>query len=166
MGAAILLESLKHEDRFCAVAAESSFADLRSGVYSRVSGLVRAGPWLGQTLLRLPIECGLLYARWRYGADLASVSPRNAVAGSHIPVLLIHGLKDTNIVPDNSRAIWTARPSGTQLWEVPGAEHCGARAAAPAEFDRRILGWFNDHGPAFNVPSFRVCWSLKERPSC
>jgi hypothetical protein len=28
------------------------------------------------------------------------------------------------------------------LWEVPGADHCGAQGAGPAEFEHRVIAWF------------------------
>ena len=63
-------------------------------------------------------------------------------SGSGAPLLLIHGMNDVNLRPHNSREILAARPAGTQLWEVPGAGHTGARQAVGAEFDRRVLDYF------------------------
>jgi len=63
------------------------------------------------------------------------------VAGTTIPVLLIHGEIDSNIPVRHSRLIH-ARAPNAQLWEVPGADHCGAISTAPQEFDERLLGWF------------------------
>jgi len=31
------------------------------------------------------------------------------------------------------------------LWKVPGAVHTGAYAAAPAEFERRVVNWMVSH---------------------
>jgi pimeloyl-ACP methyl ester carboxylesterase len=76
MGAAILLQSLAYENRFCAVAAESSFSDFREGAYDRVSGYLRVRPWVAKTLFRPSIEFGITYARLRYGLDLSAASPQ------------------------------------------------------------------------------------------
>lgn len=146
MGAAILLESLKSEKRFCAVAAESPFADFREGAYDRVSHYTGSATTVGaRTLLRPTIEIGVLYARLRYGLDLASVSPREAVAESDTPVLLIHGKMDMNLRPRNSELIHAASPEHSELWEVPMAAHCGAWSTVPQEFETRLLGWFAKH---------------------
>lgn len=144
-GGAILLQSLKREKRFCAVAAESAFADFRSAAFDQTAALLGGGTWLGRTLFRLPIEFALAYARLRYGLELTEASPRAAVASTRTRVLLIHGLNDTNIRPYNSRAIFAARPAFTQLWEVPGSGHCQARETAPQEFDRKLFAWFSTH---------------------
>lgn len=141
MGAAILLQSLEYENRFCAVAAESSFSDFREGAYDRVSGHLRVRPWVAKTVFRPSIEFGIIYARLRYQLDLTTASPQHAVQGSSIPVLLIHGEEDTNIWPRNSEAIHRANPK-TELWLVPNAAHCGAWQASPSEFESRLLTWF------------------------
>jgi hypothetical protein len=91
--------------------------------------------------VRPTVEIAFLRVRWRYGLDLQLVSPEDAVARSHIPVLLIHGQVDGNIPVRHSRAIHGAAPQ-TVLWEVPGADHCGAISTAPQEFEARVLGWF------------------------
>jgi len=99
------------------------------------------GPWVGRVPLRPLVEIAFLRARWKYGLDMRRVSPEDTVARSHIPVLLIHGQIDGNIPVRHSRAIHGAAPQ-TVLWDVPGADHCGAIAAAPREFESRVLGWF------------------------
>ncbi|MCU1284390.1 MAG: Dipeptidyl aminopeptidase/acylaminoacyl-peptidase-like protein [Acidobacteriales bacterium] len=142
MGAAIILQSLASESRFCAVAAESSFATFRDGAYDRVSGMLQSRPWIAKTIFRPAIEIGILYARLRYSLNLNQVSPEHAVSGSNTPVLLIHGVEDVNIWPRNSKAIHNANPR-TDLWLVPRAAHCGAWQASPQEFETRLLRLFS-----------------------
>jgi uncharacterized protein len=84
---------LRSETRFCAVAAESPFATFREIGYDRLGQSFHAGPWLGRTLLRPIIEIAFLYARWKYRLNFEQVSPEDAVAGTKVPVFLIHGTK-------------------------------------------------------------------------
>ena len=142
LGAALVLESLRTQPRFCAVVAESPFATFREVAFDRVGEKFDAGPWLGRTLLRPVVEAGLLYTRARYGVDLALANPVDAVASTHVPVLLIHGMADRNIPPQNSEEMHARNPRDMVLWEVPRAGHCGAVNAAPEEFNRRVLQWF------------------------
>jgi pimeloyl-ACP methyl ester carboxylesterase len=144
MGAAELLQSLDTHPHFCAVAAESPFANFREIAYDRMGQPFHLGPWLGRTLLRPVVEIAFLRARWKYGLDMSKVSPENSVAASHTPVFLIHGQIDSNIPVRHSRLIHAAAPA-TQLWEVPNADHCGAIGAAPEEFQSRVLRWLTDH---------------------
>ena len=144
MGAAQLLQSLDTRPNFCAVAAESPFANFREIAYDRMGQPFHLGPWLGRTLLRPIIEVAFLRARWKYGLNMETISPEDSVASTNIPVLLIHGQIDSNIPVRHSRAIHAHAPD-TQLWEVPLADHCGASSTAPKEFERRVLAWFGPH---------------------
>jgi uncharacterized protein len=146
MGAAQLLQSLGAGTHFCAVAAESSFADFREIAYDRMGQPFHLGPWVGRTVLRPMVESAFLRARWKYGLDMNRVSPANAGAATTTPILLIHGQIDSNIPVRHSQMIHSHNPA-TQLWEVPGADHCGAIGTAPEEFERRLLGWYGAHMP-------------------
>jgi alpha-beta hydrolase superfamily lysophospholipase len=142
MGAAQILQSLQTETHFCAVAAESPFASFREIAYERMGQFVGTGPWIGRSLLRPAVEISFLYARWRYGLDFERASPRDAVAETKVPVLLIHGASDRNISIRHSREIQSMNPS-VILWEVPGANHCGAMSMAPQQFESKLVGWFS-----------------------
>jgi uncharacterized protein len=144
MGAAQLLQSLASDTHFCAVAAESPFANFREIAYDRMGQPFHAGPWVGRTLLRPLVEVAFLRARWQFNLDMERVSPEDAVAATQIPVLLIHGQVDGNIPVRHSRQIRCGNPN-VVLWEVPDANHCEAITVAPKEFERRILNWFSTH---------------------
>ncbi len=144
MGAAELLNALPKIPEFCAVVAEGSFSSFREAAYDRMGQGFGTGAWLGRTLLRPAIDEGMLYARLRYGVDLWQASPERAVASSHVPVLLIHGLADTNLPPRHSERIKATDPD-VVLWEPPNAGHCGASGAEPAEYEHRVVGWFDSH---------------------
>jgi len=154
MGAGLLLESLRTTPGFCAVVAESTFASFREASYDRLGEKLGAGAGAGRTLLRPAVEAGFLYARWRYGVDLEQASPQNAVAASRVPVLLIHGLKDTNLPPRHSEMIVahsSSRNPAVVLWEPSEAGHCGAAGAEPEEFEHRVVVWFQSHPPPHSM---------------
>ena len=157
MGASQLLEALEVDSRFCAVVAESPFANFREIAYDRMGQPFHAGPWVGRTILRPLVEVAFLRARWKYHVDMEQVSPMDAIAKSPLlahtrsekwdtqtqtPVLLIHGKVDSNIPVRHSELILEKDPK-VVLWEVPGADHCGAIAVAPKEFAQRVIDWFS-----------------------
>jgi len=144
MGAAILLQSAAVEPRFCAIVAESSFSSFREASYDRIGQWFGAGPWLGRSVLRPALTFGFAYAALRYGVDLERVSPASAVADTRIPILLIHGLADTNLPPRHSESIEAGNPA-VVLWEPVNAGHCGASTASPAEYEHRVLDWLESH---------------------
>lgn len=141
MGGAQLLQSLDAGAPFCAVVAESSFANFREIAYDRMGQPFGLGPWVGRWVLRPLVEVAFLRARWKNGMDMESVSPEAAAARTEVPVLLIHGMRDTNIPVRHSREIHAVAPR-TLLWEVAGADHCEAMRVTPAEFENRVVGWF------------------------
>jgi dipeptidyl aminopeptidase/acylaminoacyl peptidase len=96
------------------------------------------------------VDLGFLYLRLKYGLNMEDASPEQAVVGLKTPVLLIHGLDDTNIPPNHSDLIRAKNPASIIVWKVPGAVHTGAHAAAPKEFDRRVLEWFAAHSAPAN----------------
>ena len=142
MGAAQLLQSLDTHPHFCAVAAESPFANFREIAYDRMGQPFRLGPWVGQTVLRPLVEIAFLRARLKYNVDMQNISPQNSAAATTIPILLIHGEVDSNIPLRHSLRIHAHAPN-TQLWQVPAADHCGALSTAPQEFESRLLSWFS-----------------------
>ena len=141
MGASLLLQSLESGARFCAVVAESPFSTFREIAFDRMGQPFHLGPWVGRTVSRPVVEIGFLLARWKYGLLMDEISPEDAAANSQVPILLVHGQIDSNIPVRHSRAIH-ARAPRTVLWEVPGADHCGAMSVAPQEFETRVLQWF------------------------
>jgi pimeloyl-ACP methyl ester carboxylesterase len=153
MGAAQLLQALRPDSHFCAVVAESPFASLREITYDRFGQFFHTGPWLGRTLFRPAVEVAFIYAHAKYGFDLTTVSPENAVAATTIPVLLIHGQVDHNIPVRHSRLIQSRNPR-VVLWEVPNADHCGALGAAPSEFENRLIEWFQNWRSEPKVSTF------------
>jgi len=145
LGGAVLIESLSKERRFRAIAAECPYADFESVAEDRVARRISGPAFLARPLADGLVWSGLLYARVKYGVNLADGSPEAALAGTSTPVLLIHGLNDEKTSPEHSRRLLAANPRVTSLWLVPGAGHTGAFGTAPEEFRKRVLGWFAAH---------------------
>lgn len=146
-GAALVLQSLAAEPRYCAVVAESSFSTAREMSYERVSGPLHVGPWFGHTIGWPVLQSALIYAKARYHVDLLLPSPLVAVQHSRVPVLLIHGERDRSISSRHGFILAGAAPDRVQLWIVPNAGHTQAWAADHQAFEMRVLGWFAAHQP-------------------
>jgi pimeloyl-ACP methyl ester carboxylesterase len=137
MGASILLESLPSEPRFRALVADCPFATFEEVAYDRLAqrGVIVPFSW---PIVRI----GFLYARLRYGLNLREASPAAAVRATKVPILLIHGMEDANILPRHSRELHALNPAMTQLWEVPGADHVASLGTAPLQYQRKVTAWF------------------------
>lgn len=143
MGAAIVLQSTRRTP-FCAVVAESPFADFRQIAYIRVGQIFHSGEWVGFAL-RPTVELALVYGKLKRGVYLANAAPDKEVRQTRVPILLIHGLQDSNIPARQSELIRAQNPEHIVIWEVPGADHCGASSVEPEQFRERVLSWFNSH---------------------
>jgi pimeloyl-ACP methyl ester carboxylesterase len=144
LGGAALIEASALRPQFRAIAAECSYADLRSVAEYRVQHLSGLPAPLVAPFAKLLVAGSMLYARLIYGLDFRGASPLAAVSRTSTPVLLIHGVLDTETPCWHSQMLARANPK-TVLWLVPNAGHTAAYSANPAEFQRQVLGWFARH---------------------
>jgi len=147
LGAGILLQSLMVENRFRAIVAESPFASLRRVSVDRVAQRLPVPAVLGNLIATPLVWSGFVYARAKYDVNLWRASPEDVLSGTSTPVLLIHGLEDTNIYPTHSETLASKNPRNVKLWLVPGAHHMTVFSTAPVEYESKLLGWFADHTP-------------------
>ncbi|HVL53430.1 MAG TPA: alpha/beta fold hydrolase, partial [Vitreimonas sp.] len=119
--------------RIVAVVGDSVAAALPSVVASRVPG----GPLRGiisKSLFRA--------ASRRVGGDIRATEPARIIGlVERVPLLLIHGDADSMLpIRDGRRLAALAGPSA-EHWIVPGAEHSGAHATAPAAYEARVTAF-------------------------
>jgi fermentation-respiration switch protein FrsA (DUF1100 family) len=131
MGGGVLLQSLAVEHRFSTVIAESPFADFRDIAEYRVAQRMPfAGP-MAYGFAKPFVRSGFLCARWRYGMDFDAASPADVVGNVSTPILLIHGLEDTNIPPKHSRVLASLNPKAITFVAGAGSRaHRSARDGA------------------------------------
>lgn len=135
MGAGILLQAAGPGTKLRAVVAESPFASFRMVANYRV------GQQIG-FISPVFVEAAFFYAQLKFNLNFNDASPLKQVVNAGVPILLIHGTADTNIPIEHTRRLAAANPTRIQVWEVPGGDHVNASSRAPAEFERRVLGWF------------------------
>jgi fermentation-respiration switch protein FrsA (DUF1100 family) len=144
LGAAVLIQASALKPLFRAIVAECAYTDLRTIAIYRVREYLSFPRWLSGVVAEVVVAGGLAYARARYGINLAEASSLASVKKVNTPVLLIHGKNDVETPPFHSKRLAEASPSAV-LWLVPNAGHTKASAAAPEEFQRRVLAWFAQH---------------------
>jgi uncharacterized protein len=145
LGGAVLIQSLAVEPRFSAIVAECSFSSFERIARDRVAERIPLPREIGRLLAAPLVWAAFVYAHLKYGLDFRDASPEAALARSRTPVLLIHGLNDTQTPPEHSKILAASNPQSTKLWLVPGAGHTGAFGAAPREFQERVLGFFETY---------------------
>jgi uncharacterized protein len=139
MGAAASLLAAAACPAIDAVVADSSYTRLDRAVRGAFRSIWGpAAPafyvptrWLGERLI---------------GTAMPDVSPIRAIERiSPRPVLIIHGTGDRLIDVGAARALYGTSGHPKALWLVEGAEHGETRRTASQEYDRRVVGFFQDH---------------------
>lgn len=119
-----------------AIVADSPYADLEMMI-KRVYAAF--GPF------KYPfVEISKLLGRIFFGVDAKDISPTDGAKDKDVPMLLIHGEKDTQISSENSRIIKEANPD-IELWIVPGADHGMAYALVKDEYQSRVKKFLKKH---------------------
>jgi pimeloyl-ACP methyl ester carboxylesterase len=140
MGAAIALQSAAAEPRIEAVAVEDPFANMREIGYDYAG--FHFSPFLGKTLFRLAVIMGMRSIEKEGGFNPDDVSPEKAVASRPFPVLLICATLDHTIPCRHAELVYNAAIGPKTLWIVDGAQHASALGFAPAEYERRVIFFF------------------------
>jgi pimeloyl-ACP methyl ester carboxylesterase len=117
-----------------ALVLEGVYVDIESAIANRLElRLGRLGGWLTPLLTgQIPLRLDVPVSRLR---------PIDAIASVRAPVLVVGGERDERTKPADTRALFAAAPQPKKLWIVPGAGHGDYRVAAPAEYERRVLGF-------------------------
>ncbi len=141
MGGGIALQSAGADPRIEAVVAEASFANLQEAAYD-YAGL-RQYPWLGKTLFAPGAWLMVYRGEKLAGFPAAEVSPVKAVAARPFPVLIICDEEDHALPCRHSEMIFRAARGPKEFWRVARAWHTAALGYEPAEFRKRVLGFFD-----------------------
>lgn len=113
LGAAVALQAAAAEPRVRAVVAASTFADLRSIAIERAPSFFS----------NRAIAAAFSRTEHDGGFSIDAASPLLAAARVFVPVLVIHGLSDTNTRSIHSQRVFDALPGPKRLMMVPGAGH-------------------------------------------
>jgi len=113
LGAAVALQEAAIEPRVSVVVAAESFSDLRTVAVERAPMFFTRGV----------ITRAFALAEREGAFQVDAVSPLQAAALIHVPVLLIHGAADVETPPDHSRRIYEALKGPKRLILVPGVGH-------------------------------------------
>ena len=127
LGAATTIAALQYSPEVDFAVADCPFADIVNVLEGRSHPLV--------------VQWSSLGARLRCGHSLTEMRPIDALKHSWVPLLLIHGEKDSFISPENSRRLYEAAQGVKELHIIEGAEHAQSILTAPEEY-RSIVSRF------------------------
>lgn len=134
LGGAVGLMAMEKSDEIKAVVADSAYAELGlmiEGLYSRFGFL--KNPFVFSTKA---------WARLVLGLKTGDVSPQSSVTRSNIPILLIHGKLDKEILSQNSIMIYERARGEKDLWLIDGIGHGAAYFSEQQEYEQRVKDFF------------------------
>ena len=65
-----------------------------------------------------------------------------------VPVLFIHGERDTYVRPEQTRVLYDLKPGAKELWICPDAKHNQAVVTDPKTYGRNLTSFFSRYLPA------------------
>lgn len=139
MGTSTSLNVLKYTDKVDFVVADCGFESLKFMVHDMYNDMYL-----------FPFgTCADIGFKLLYGIDDAEVSGIDALKGSDVPVLFIHGADDNWIDVENSEDMYqeAKKQCYTEFWLVPGAGHARSRqVAGEEEYRKHIFDFLNNSG--------------------
>ncbi len=136
VGGEMLLQTAGRDRRLRAVVSEG--AGLRSAAEQKHMPDTPPEPLRWIAPITMETVAGVVLSDHLPPTDLADLMPGIAPR----PVLLIRGMKGNDDESLN-RAYRAAGGPTTQLWEIANAGHTGGISAAPADYERRVVGFFD-----------------------
>ena len=137
MGGATVIRAAARIPEIRAVVTEGAYASLADTIANDFTNLTGLPKFPFAPLM-------VTLGEWQTGLDTSLVRPVDDVTQiSPRPVLLIHGLSDTVIPPENARRLYRAAGEPKSLWLPEGVGHGTSARQQPAEFEARVVTFFD-----------------------
>lgn len=136
MGGAVAIMAAAEDRRISAVATDSAYAEL--------DAVIRYGiKRLPTSMARLFGSLSVYLGERMSGHPSRKVRPLDHVPSvSPTPLLLIHGMEDTQISYENALALYEHAREPKEVWLVEGSGHCKAYEDRPQEYVERLSTFF------------------------
>jgi fermentation-respiration switch protein FrsA (DUF1100 family) len=138
MGAATAIMVAAETPELKAVVSESAFKSIDSAIASAFEHFIHlpAFPYAPITVFIIEQRLGLNTNQVVPEEYVGLISPR--------PVFIIHGQEDETIVPEDADALYSAAKEPKEsIWFIPDAGHAEGAEAAPEEYARRVVDFFD-----------------------
>ena len=137
MGGSTVIMAAAQTPDIKAVVSESGFKSANSSIEQAFTHFIHlpAFPYA-------PITTQII--EWRLGLQTSQVVPE-AVVGQIVPrpVLIIHGLQDKTISPDDAHALYAAAGQPKELWLIPTSGHANGAEKDASDYAQRVTKFFD-----------------------
>ncbi len=137
LGAASSVACLKYAPSVDFVVSDCGFAEIES---------VMRGGLKGMHLPPCLVSPASLWAKGLYGFSYREMRPVDSLKGNRVPVLFLHGEKDTFIPPDHSRRMKEADAGYSEMYLIPGAGHAASVLTDPEAYREHVTGFLTRVG--------------------
>jgi uncharacterized protein len=136
MGGAVAIMAATENRHISAVATDSAYAQL--------DAVIRYGiKRLPSSMARLFGSLSVYVGERMSGHPSRKIRPLDYVGNvAPTPLLLIHGMDDTQISYENALALYEHAREPKEVWLVEGAGHCRSFDARPEEYLKRLSAFF------------------------
>ena len=137
LGAATTITALKYKPEVDFVVADCGFSDIEN--------VLKHG-YRNAHMPELLFELTDIGARLRYHYSLKAMRPIESLAGNKIPILFIHGAKDSLILPKNSEEMAEKTQGYRELFFLPGAGHAESILTDRAQYQEYVAKFLKGLG--------------------
>lgn len=131
MGAAAALNAAAGQPGVGGIVADASFSKLQNIVDTSISHFTGLPKWPFGPL-------AVLFASASAGIEISDNEPAKAIADYRGPLLLIQGLDDVTVTPEQVDEIAAAAPQAT-VWKVPGCVHTECYKIDRPGYEAKVL---------------------------
>lgn len=141
-GASSAIQLAAIDKRVTTVVATAPFADMRDEVPHYVRTML---PGVGHVLSDEFYDQVVDEAGKRGGFDPADASAERVAHQVGGPILLLHGVNDRVVPPENSQRIYQNSPPGSKLVYLRNVGHIGMWLDSDDRVKKQALLWFDEH---------------------
>ena len=135
LGAATSVACLSYKPQIDFAVADCGFSDI-SGVLKGGIRSMHLPGWL--------IDIASLFAKLRYGYSYNDMRPIDSLKENRIPVLFLHGEKDSFILPENSERMSMETGGYSEFYLIPGAGHAESILKEPELYREHVSSFLEN----------------------
>jgi fermentation-respiration switch protein FrsA (DUF1100 family) len=139
MGGATGIRYTAQNPNIRALAVHSPFSSMKDTITKGVTKLTGLPPFPFVPMIQFwaEREAGIRIKDLDYTQSIGQISPR--------PVLIMQGGADDHVSIDSGQKQYDAAGEPKELWFEPTAGHHGLNDVAPEEYERRVVGFFDQY---------------------
>lgn len=135
LGASTTIEALAYGPDVDFAVSDCAFASMESAIKQKLKTM---------NLPELLVPILNMGVRVLYGYSIYDMRPIDALNGSTVPILFIHGDADVTVSPQDARELYERAEGKREIHYVAGADHAESVLVAPDEYREAVASFLED----------------------